>query len=457
MASATKNNILKWLLSIGVVLTIYSIFFFYQSTPTSDSQYFRGLNENFFENKSLAPSQLDHMYYQWPSFFLLFYIGTHLSGVSLIFFEYLLFLLIGIFLCAGLYVYFSKRYEKGAFFGIIAFFITLFYFMNFQAVPFSLAFGIFFLMLMLETSSKTKTITFTTAFLYVSLVITHSFVPLFFVIYLFSRTILDKSKFYAFLFIFSVVSFFAIQLTLARFSFEIALQKILKPPTEYLSMAETTLAPVTNPIDVLAQIFSRTVVVTFALICLLGFIYLFRKKKLTNFEKAVLLTGLLYTVLGAVFNILGWRAIAIVLIPVALGVAYLFESKFKKYLKVISFMLVIVFFFIPLHQTFGDEVHFQTESAQKAEVFFINYYTFRENSHIIAGFRVATYITPKLASYLYIYTNLETLKQADSIVYTEELSRELIAKNSTLENLIIDEQLNCLYSNGLSSLLKRPI
>jgi hypothetical protein len=456
MAMTTKNSILKWLLSIGIVLTIYSIFFFYQSTPTSDSQYFRGLNENFFETKSLAQTQLDHMYYQWPSFFLLFYIGTYLTGVSLIFFEYLIFILIGVFFCAGLYVYFSRRYEKGAFFGVVAFFITLFYFMNFQAVPFSLAFCIFFIMLMLETSPKTKIVTVTNSFLYISLVIAHSFVPLFFVIYLFSRMIIDKSKFYAYFFVFSVVSYFVIQLTLARFSLEMALQKILNPPTEYLSIAETTLAPVTNPIDVVAQIFSRTVVITFALICVLGFVYLITKKKITPFEKAVLVTGVVYTILGVALNILGWRAIAIILIPVALGVAYLFEGRFRKYLKVVSFILVLLFFFIPLHHTFGDAVTYQTESAQTAEKFFINHYHFDENSHIIAGFRVATYITPKLDFYLYIFTNLATFKQADAIVYTEELNRELVANNSTLENLIMDEQLNCLYSNGLSSLLKRP-
>jgi hypothetical protein len=458
MALFTKNNILKWLLSIGIVLTIYSIFFFYQSTPTSDSQYFRGLNEYFFETKSLAPNQLDHLYYEWPSFFVLSFIGTHLPGLSLIVFEYVIFILIGVFLCAGLYVYFSKRYEKGAFFGIVAFFITLFYFMNFQAVPFSLAFGIFFLILMLETSPKTNTIVAIILFLYISLVITHSFVPLFFVIYLLSRTVLDKSRSYGYLFVFSVASYFIVQLTLARFSFEQAIVKILSPPKEYANIAETTLAPVTNPIDIVAQLFSRVVVVSFALICLIGFFYLFRKKKITNFEKAVLFTGLAYTVLGFGLNLLGWRAIAIILIPISLGVAYLFQSsKYKKYLKIFSFILVLFFFFVPLHQqTFSDQVHFQSESAHTAENFFIKNHDWSEKSQIISGFRVANYIIAKLDAYLYIYTDLEEVNRADSIVFTEELARDLVARNMTMDGLIQDQGFNVLYSNGLSSLLVRP-
>lgn len=453
-----KNKIIRWLLAIGIVLTIYSIYFFYQSMPTSDSQYFRGLNEYLFETGSLAPSQLDHLYYEWPSFFILSYIGTHLPGISLNFFEYLLFTIIAVFLCGGLYVYFSKRYEQGTLLGIIAFFITLFYFLNFQAVPFSLAFGLFFLILMLETSPKTNSILAIILFLYISLIITHSFVPLFFIIYLFTRTFLDKSRLYAYLSIFSVASYFIVQLTLARFSFEQALHKILNPPTEYVSIAANTLAPVTNPIDLLAQFFSRTIVISFAIICLFGFLYLFRKKKITNFDKAVLFTGLGYTILGIGLNLLGWRALAVVLIPISLGVAYLFENKrFKKYLKIISLFLILLFFFIPLHQqTFASEVHYQTASAKTAEEFFINHHNWTEQSHIIAGFRVSTYVTPKLDSYIYIYTDLETVAHADSIIFTEELSRDFVARNMTLNSLIIDQNFDSLYNDGLSSLLVKP-
>ena len=67
----TKNIYLKWLLTIGFLLTIYSLFYFYQMIPTSDSQYFRGLNEYFASTNDLNAYQPNHLYYQWPSFFIL--------------------------------------------------------------------------------------------------------------------------------------------------------------------------------------------------------------------------------------------------------------------------------------------------------------------------------------------------------------------------------------------------
>ncbi len=47
IAATFKNNLLKWIMVVGIVLLLYSIFFFYNRLATSDSLFFRGLNEYF--------------------------------------------------------------------------------------------------------------------------------------------------------------------------------------------------------------------------------------------------------------------------------------------------------------------------------------------------------------------------------------------------------------------------
>jgi hypothetical protein len=166
MAIITKNNLLKWILSVGFVLTIYSLFYFYLSMPTSDSQFFRGLNQYFFQTKNLDASQINHTYYQWPAFFILSYVVTSISGLSLEIYEFLIFTLVGILLSTCLYVYFFKKYTLGAFYSVVAFFAAMFLFLNYQAVPFSLAICFFFVLLMIDFQPKSAPIIITGAILY---------------------------------------------------------------------------------------------------------------------------------------------------------------------------------------------------------------------------------------------------------------------------------------------------
>ncbi len=135
----SKSHSLKCAASIGIIFAIYSLSYFYFSLPTGDSQAFTGLAQNFINTKSLDPSQLIHEYYSWPAFFLLADIVTSVSGLSLISYEFLLYAIIGSLLGITLYIYVAKIYEKGAILAVASFFISMFYFLNYQAAPFSLA------------------------------------------------------------------------------------------------------------------------------------------------------------------------------------------------------------------------------------------------------------------------------------------------------------------------------
>ncbi|MGB9615024.1 MAG: hypothetical protein ACPL3B_05950, partial [Fervidobacterium sp.] len=194
LAVTLRNYHLKWLMVVIIVVAIYSLSYFYYMLPGSDAHYFRGLTEYFIETRDLDPLKQSHFYFQWPSFFILCDIVTSVSGIPLTSFEFLLYGIIGFLLATSLFVYASKTFKKGVFLSVAAFFLSMFYYLNYQCVPFSLAFSILLLMFMLETKQKTLTITFTTLILFIGITYVHAFVPLFFVLFLFISFLFNKSR-----------------------------------------------------------------------------------------------------------------------------------------------------------------------------------------------------------------------------------------------------------------------
>lgn len=463
MAVTSKSHSKKWIISIGIIMTIYSISYFYFMLPGSDSRYFRGLTEYFIETKNLDPTQPNHHYYQWPSFFILSYVINSVSGLNLVNFEFLLYAVIGFLLVTFLYVYASRSYKNSGFLTVPVFFISMFYFLNYQCVPFSLALGLLFLLFMLETQKKSTGLIITMLVFYTSITITHVFVPVFFVIYLLIRWILDRNRQYGNLFLLSLILFFVIQFTLARFSFARNIMFVITTSPEYSGMVESTIAPVSAQIDIIAQMFSRAITIAFIIICGSGFLFLFVKRKLKSLDKALLLTGAIYSVLGFVFFTLGSRALIIAFIPISLGATWFFESNTKPYIKrifsVLLLVLLTLFLFIPLHQSFSNAIHFQTQEAHKAENFFIDYYNWEKSSFTFADFRVITYLQSKInvyrdfSSYLAVY--LKMGERADTVFYTVGLGKYLKNKNYTIERIFYEERLNVVYNNGFSYIATR--
>ena len=151
MAVNVKSHLLKWLLTVGIVLTFFSLSYFFSMLPSSDSSWFRGQTQYFIETGSLNPSMINHLYFQWPAFFVLSNVATSVSGLGLIQLEFLQYALIGFILATTLYVYFAKIWKNGSVLSVIAFFVVMFAFLNYQDVPFSFALGLLFVLFMLET------------------------------------------------------------------------------------------------------------------------------------------------------------------------------------------------------------------------------------------------------------------------------------------------------------------
>ena len=123
--------------------------------------------------------------------FVLANIVTSVSGLSIANYEFLLFALIGFFLGTVLFVFGSKN-ANGGVIVVIAFFISINYFIDYQPVPFSTALALLFLLFMLDSRPSGIAVKVTMLVLYTGLLFTHLFVPLFFVLYLLLRIIIKK-------------------------------------------------------------------------------------------------------------------------------------------------------------------------------------------------------------------------------------------------------------------------
>jgi hypothetical protein len=424
--------------------------------PGSDMQYFRGLTEYFAKTGDLVPSIPNHWYFQWPSYFLLSDIVTSVTGMDLANLQFLLFAIIGFLWVTAMYVYASKAYKNEGFLAVATFFVGMFYFLDYQDVPFSLAFGLLFLLFMLETRQKNFNVILTELVLFTCISFTHAFVPLFFVLYLLIRFMLNRTRQYGHLSLMTLIIYLVVQVTQAGFSFANNIRAVFTVTSEYSSIAKTVLTPVSVPTDAIAQMFSRGVTIATVMICFTGFTILLIKRKMRDLDIAIFLTGVVYSAAGIVLYALGSRAIPLIFIPISLGAAYLLKTRFRPYVIAFFLVLLILFVFIPLHGTFGgSEIFFQTKADYQTENFLIDHYNWTNPSLILAHYRVITYLETKQPSPVHfeddVYSPLfPRIKEYDCIVYTVGLGINLLRYNITTDSMLREAKLNVVYTSGSS-------
>jgi len=457
MAITFKNKYWKWLMAVGCFIVFYSLSYFYNTLPTSDANFFRGYNENFIRNNDLNPQF--GTYYQWPGFFILADITFSVSGIDLINYEFLLFTILGFLFSTIVYVYASKLDDRFGIFAVLAFFILSNSFLNYQVAPFTVAFCLLFLLLVLETQPRSTGIMLAMLILYTALTITHIFVPLFFVLYLLIRLIINRSGKNLSLLALSVAIYLLVQINFAEFTFAAHLVQVFTIESEISTVVARTLTPVTAQIDIVAQLFSRTVTVAFGLLCFVGFIFSAIKRKLRDVDKAFFFTGFVYSGIGIIFLTLGTRAVPLVLVPVSTGLIYIYRSRFKPYLKYLVLFLLIFVLFIPLHGNYlGFPMTFQTKGDLATASFVIEKYDWNSNNIVISDLGMKWYLAPIVNGFSKIDSNydnrfeLTSITNYDCIIYSLGLERGLQMNNISIRETsqrILDEY-NIVYNLGFS-------
>jgi len=477
IAVTFKNVYLKWIMAVGIVITLYSLSYFYSMMPTIDSSYYRGLTEYFINTKNLTtlPTSMDpDHYFQWPFFFILAEIATSVSGLGLRNFEFLLYAVIGVLLSTTLFVYASKVFKNSGFLIAVAFFISLFLgFLNYQDAPFSLALALLFVMFMLESRQKSGSQIPIILVLFTSISLIHAFVPLYFILYALMRSILGKSKQYFNLFLLTLTIYLVTGITIAQFTFTENILKVITAPSDYSNIVTATLGHLTIsvPIQAISQIFSRTITISIVTVCVIGSILMLIKRKMRDIDKAIFLSGAVFLIAGAVSYSLGSRAIAIAFIPISMGAVYLLESargrKFRPYL--ISFFLILLslFAFIPINNLIVTDfpIAFQTQESYTTANFMIEKYDWNTYSIILCHVNYGAYIYTQAKGNSLVRVDIDSnfnqssnIENYDGIIYSVGMAKYLQTNNISVEETsqLIIHSFNIVYNSGLSYIAEKP-
>jgi hypothetical protein len=464
----SHNKTLHCVIAIGIFFAIFSLSYYYYMLPGSDAQLFRGLNEYFSESSSLVPDNKWHFYYEWPIFFVLTRILRIVTGLELTQLEFLLYAVIGCILVLGLQIYFSKNSKNFGFLSVIGFSIAMFSFINYQDVPFSLAFSILIIMIAIEKKFENSAIlrskTILLLLLFIGISLTHLFVSVFFIFYLLVQYLFNKNKKlvrknYLNLLLTTIVIYFAVQIFQAPVSLNSTSRAIVNNllSSDLTKTVQQVLSQNSVPIDTLAQSLSRISIILSASVCVFGFLMLFLRKKLTNVDKAFFFAGLIYLLIGTFLPILGSRAIPFIFIPLSLGVCYFLQGRKETVLKVALLVCIVLFTFISIHHAFIGEVHFQTKEVYSADNFMLRNYAWNNTASpkVIIDFRQSNYLVAFHADGAYFFgensANFSELDKYDCIVYTMGLGKVLVTRNITIGDSIANSSFNLIYSNGYTT------
>jgi hypothetical protein len=468
LGTSTKNHAFRSVICVASVAVIFSLSYFYSSLPTSDSQYFRGLTEYFIRTKNLDPSQSVHSYFQWPSFFLIGSIITNVSGLQLPTVEFILYFALGSVIAISLYVYASRLFGKGAILALIAFFISMYYFINYQWAPFTLALALLFILFMLETRKKSKPVILTMITLFLCLSITHFFAAVFFVFYTFARSVVDRTKEYLTQFFMTLTVYLLTQFTLGSFWIASNINNLFRLPSEYTAIAQSAFNPVTLPLDAIAQTASRTVTIVVGIVCLGGVILMLIKRRFRNVDLAIFISGSAYLAVGFVLYVLGNRGYSILFIPVSLGAGCLLETKLRPYLKGLFLILLILFVGVPIHIShssyYGSFIPFQAEQESAVAHFLLDNYNWTSQSVVLAHASLTPYLQSNLVAEktnAYFETefwlDFPTLRKYDCIVFTVGLVSSFMGANYTVEDIFSEDRFDLYYNNGFSEVAVKSL
>jgi hypothetical protein len=251
---------------------------------------------------------------------------------------------------------------------------------------------------------------------------------------------------------------------MGQFSFATNIAQVFVLPSEYSSITRAVNAPVSNQLDAVAQLFSRTVTIAFAILCFAGFVFMAAKRKLRLEDKAIFLTGAVYSGLGSVLFTLGSRAIPLVLVPMSLGILCLYNSRFRPYLKCLVLILLILFVFIPIHVSFTSyPITFQTKEDLATANFMIEKYDWNSYGKVISDNGAHWYIIPQVQGNTEFDTNLSpryalsNITTYDCIIYSVGLAKSLqmsdISVGETSQQIL--ERFNVVFDSGFSYIAEK--
>jgi len=326
------------------VFALYIYYMFFPLLPGSDSHYFRGLT-NYFSKVGVNPSL--HKYFQWPAFFIINNFLISILGLNVNVVSKLFFIVIGFVTTISLFLLYSFHEQLG-FIGVALYFTSLFYFINYQYAPQSLALALF-LIFVSQVIKGDKYSMISSLLVFISLLLMHAIIPVYLLLFLLFLVVFRKRPLWELLSYMGIYIAYVIYIAVFYFKDIIkALNSILtmfQEEHEYAYIVQRTVQSSTvSQLDAIAQLFSRGITLSLWALISLGFIFMLLKKKIDPYIFALFLSGLIHFSIGSIFNILGGRALQIIFISLVSGVKFFIE----KYTKITKIYLLVIFLLFPL-------------------------------------------------------------------------------------------------------------
>lgn len=441
VAMKTKNHALRWVMAVSTVLLIFSQTYFYYTIPTSDANLFLGLTENFIATGNLGSPNFRQSYYQWPLFFVMNKMMVLATGIDLRIAGFILYALIGSIITSFLYFLLFKVQEN-AYVAVVAFFIILTWFVNFQFwAPFALSLCFTLVLFYLDHLPRKREVTVAMLVIFGSITFTHILTPLFFVVYSLIMHLIYRSRKHRSLFVLTSIVYVLVLMWNVNLNHYIE-QALNLTSGSLLGQIEVTMTGTVAQqpyVDLIAQLLSRTGVVATILLTGFGFILLYRRKKLSKMNYAMLITGGIFAatfLIGpANYNEITSRSLFLICLPASLGASFLCESKFRKYFTTVFLILLVLFTFSLMHKTFFDrQVFFLTKQEYNCANFVVETTNWNVSTTFLTDFRLNEYLGAKSLSVVVRLESdvsspnfYEDISSYDNVIYTVGLAKSFYA------------------------------
>jgi hypothetical protein len=344
------------------------------------------------------------------------------------------------------------------------YFILTGWYLNYQVVPYALGFAFLLILFMLDSyKGRTLAKLLTMLIIFAGLTLTHSFVPLIFIIYVFMKYVQSRNRKDLSFTILTLIIYAVVLTFRSVIFFQMGVEDLLGLASyTNVTLGGQLIAVAVTPFHEFVQMISRAVFMLTALIAGTGFIFLLLKRKLRK-NLAILFSGAILLISATALPILGTRALPIMAIPLSLGAAYFQETKFKRHFQCLFLILIILFVCTPIHSSFNStskQITYQTGASHQCANFIIDYYYPNERSLLGTDVRTGWYLAPKLRSPnvslgdSLISFFMHDIDDYSCILNTIGLEKVFLQNNYTVVNAFHEmNEYSVVYDSGGSQIL----
>lgn len=461
--SQSKNVKIIYIVLLPIIL--YSNAFFFSYTPTSDSGGVKAMFEIFHQ---LGINPAAEPYFHYPVFFTLNEMTGQILQVDVNGVASILFLLFGVLLAIYLLLALFKLTENScqiAFFGALLYFTGLYFHLNYQWVPQTLAL-VFFLLLLILFDQKRVEYRILSIIVFTALVFTHLLIPAIFLFFLgFYSTVKKKELRNSFLLMTCIYVSVLVYYTTFYLSTIIDVFKQLTYGfgEEYMTVISRSLVEPKGLMSQVIGIVNRSRIPLTWLMVSVGFLAGFIKKKISFTATVLGVTGGFCLVVGLFYPVLGVRALQILFIPLVIGVGF-FVSKWKKPTLALVAVLLVLSVFGPMRESY-DQYQFQLKEEEAACNFLANTIPAEESTRLAIGgvnygyfMRKFNYVNLDRDEYLDLWImppsdpefyNVfnASMEENEYLLYNSNLGKEVVSYGmSTKEVVLIQERVLLCYN-----------